>query len=631
MDGRSGRLAKIDAHYGVIARPLITRPNPAYDLSRDGIDPISVAAGFGSVWVTDGSRTLIRIDQATAKVIGRKNLHARLNGVAVGAGAVWAISGPSATVFRVDRARKRTIPIHIVPRPGFSMPYPLAVEAGAGFVWVLNGNSADVTQIDPASSRVLGTVPIGIEHRPLRLAVGAGAAWVADADGSLARIDPGATTPKFIPVAHGLKDVAVAGRAVWVTAGSGLSPNLASSSPGSTGVVKAVPRPSCTPIYYQGREPPRYLIASDLALSAGVQIDQAIRYVLRQHRFRAGPYAVAYQSCDDWTPGGFSARKPASNARAYAADRSVIAVIGPVGSPQTQIELPILNRAPGGALAMVNGWNTVVGLTHSGPGTAHDEPARYYPTGTRNYVRVVPADDVQGVADALAARKLGAKRVYLVILAFPGFTYGSGVAAGFRSAAAKLGIAIAGSYTEAGWSRRYKRLAARIKRTRADAVFLATTPGPGTNAATLIEDLRAGLGRRVALLAPDSFADFTGAGAAGEGLTYSIPGLPEQRLPAPGRKFVAGFSATIGTRPDLESVHAAGATEVLLSAIARSNGTRGSVARGLFSTRVRDGILGSFSIDRNGDTTASDVTIYRIARGAPRFFTVIRPPRRLIE
>jgi hypothetical protein len=71
------------------------------------------------------------------------------------------------------------------------------------------------------------------------------------------------------------------------------------------------------------------------------------------------------------------------------------------------------------------------------------------------------------------------------------------------------------------------------------------------------------------------------------------------------------------------------AAAVLLDAIAASDGTRASVTRNLFRTRVEDGILGTFELDGNGDTTAGGVTIYRIERGKPRVLTVITPPKSL--
>jgi ABC-type branched-subunit amino acid transport system substrate-binding protein len=71
------------------------------------------------------------------------------------------------------------------------------------------------------------------------------------------------------------------------------------------------------------------------------------------------------------------------------------------------------------------------------------------------------------------------------------------------------------------------------------------------------------------------------------------------------------------------------ATEILLKATTASDGTRSSVTRNLLQTRVRGGILGSFGIDENGDTTAGAVTMYRIEKGKPRVVDVITPPKRL--
>jgi ABC-type branched-subunit amino acid transport system substrate-binding protein len=53
----------------------------------------------------------------------------------------------------------------------------------------------------------------------------------------------------------------------------------------------------------------------------------------------------------------------------------------------------------------------------------------------------------------------------------------------------------------------------------------------------------------------------------------------------------------------------------LLDAIARSDGTRASVTRELFRTRVTGGLLGDFTFDENGDISESPVTILRAERG----------------
>ena len=88
-----------------------------------------------------------------------------------------------------------------------------------------------------------------------------------------------------------------------------------------------------------------------MAMRAAVD---AIRTVLANHGFRAGKYTVGYRSCDDSTAqaGSFEPRRCAANANAYASADRLVAVIGPRNSGCAWVELPILNRAPGGPLAV---------------------------------------------------------------------------------------------------------------------------------------------------------------------------------------------------------------------------------------------------------------------------------------
>ncbi len=57
---------------------------------------------------------------------------------------------------------------------------------------------------------------------------------------------------------------------------------------------------------------------------------------------------------------------------------------------------------------MVSPANTYLGLTITG--RAPGEPNKYYPTGKRNYARVVAADDYQGAADALWRSRSASRR-----------------------------------------------------------------------------------------------------------------------------------------------------------------------------------------------------------------------------
>jgi branched-chain amino acid transport system substrate-binding protein len=402
--------------------------------------------------------------------------------------------------------------------------------------------------------------------------------------------------------------------------------------------VTALPSSSCSDIYYQGSGNADFLIASDLPLQGSgrtqtVQMTDAIKFVLKQHNFKAGKYKIGYQSCDDSTAqlGKWASEKCSANANAYAQDKSVIGVIGTFNSGCAEIIIPVLNRAPGGPVGMVSPANTYVGLTHSGPGTAAGEPDKYYPTGKRNYIRIVAADDFQGAADALNAQQLGLKNVYILN---DKEAYGQGVATDFKNSLTQLGIKVAGFAAWNGKASSYTGLATKIKQTGADAVFLGGLVCE--NGGKLVKDLRSTLGKSVTLLAPDGFTPISavvqGAGAASEGMYVSVAGEPNEALPAGGKAFVKDFGATqSGGNVDPYSSYAAQSLEVLLSAIAASDGTRASVADKLLHTKVTNGILGNFTIDANGDTNSNPVTMYLIKGGKQTTYKTITPPQSLVK
>jgi hypothetical protein len=134
---------------------------------------------------------------------------------------------------------------------------------------------------------------------------------------------------------------------------------------------------------------------------------------------------------------------------------------------------------------------------------------------------------------------------------------------------------------------------------------------------------------------------FERAGPAARGTYVSINGLVNERLGLAGRKFVRDFGSTQpGARVDIAAVYAAQAAELLLDAVARSDGTRASVSSELFKARVQSGLLGTFAIDADGDPTPAPVTIVRLDHGGgasvvagyegARVYRVITPPHRLL-
>jgi branched-chain amino acid transport system substrate-binding protein len=409
---------------------------------------------------------------------------------------------------------------------------------------------------------------------------------------------------------------------------------------GNGGNVSALPASSCSDIYYEGDGDPDYLIASDLPLQGSgrtqtVQMTEAIKFILKQDDFKAGKYKVGYQSCDDATAqaGKWASEKCSANANAYAQNKGLIGVIGTFNSGCAEIIIPVLNRAADGPVGMISPANTYVGLTHSGPGTAAGEPDKYYPTGTRNYIRIVAADDYQGAADALFAKQLGLKSVYILN---DKEAYGLGVATDFKNSLVNpsVGIKVAGFAAWNGKASSYTGLATKIKQSGADAVFLGGLICE--NGGKLVKDLRSVLGPNVKILSPDGFTPISavvdGAGTASEGQYVSVAGQPNENLGPTGKKFVTDFSKQIGgENPDPYSAYAAQAAQVLLTAIEKSDGTRKSVAENLLNTKVTDGILGSFTINSDGDTNSNPVTIYQIKGGKQTTVKTIVPPQDLVK
>jgi branched-chain amino acid transport system substrate-binding protein len=293
--------------------------------------------------------------------------------------------------------------------------------------------------------------------------------------------------------------------------------------------------------------------------------------------------------------------------------------------------VPILNRASGGPVGMVSPANTYTGLTTTGPGTAAGEPGKYYPTGKRNYARVVAQDQYQGAADAMLAKRLGVKKVYILN---DKEAYGLGVASNMQNSSKNLKIAIAGFAAFDPKASDYTALASKIKGTGADGLFIGGLICE--NGGKLIKDMRSTLGPNVKLLLPDGFTPISavaqGAGAAANGAWVSVAGVPNSQLKGTGKAFLVAFTKALGgTAPDPYAVYAAQAAVVMMSAISKSNGTRANVTQQIFKTNIPNSITGTVQFNANGDVQGGPVAIYRIKAGKSTDYTVLYPPSSLVK
>jgi len=415
-------------------------------------------------------------------------------------------------------------------------------------------------------------------------------------------------------------------------------------SSGSSGPT-ALPSSSCTAIEYGGSGHPDYLVVTDLPLQGAsrtqtIQIQDAVRSQLKTAGYKAGKYNIGYQSCDDSTAqaGKWDSGKCSTNANAYAANDKVIGIIGTFNSGCAAIIIPVVNQAPNGGIAMLSPANTYVCLTQGGPGCATTEPAKYYPSGSRNYARVVANDAYQGGANAEFAQSLGIKNVYVLN---DKEAYGLGVATNFKNAAKSLGIKIAGFDAYDPKASSYQATFKKIQASGADAVFIGGLICE--NGAQLIKDKVAVLGPnngKVKLLTPDGFTTqqtITDAGSASAGMYMSVAGQPINQFQGAARQFATDFSKNYlnGKTIDPYAIYGAQAGSVMLNAIGASDGSRGSVIKQMLAARVQNGLLGSFSFNANGDPQGASgavvaITIYK-ATDKLTTVTVISPKQSTVD
>jgi branched-chain amino acid transport system substrate-binding protein len=363
-------------------------------------------------------------------------------------------------------------------------------------------------------------------------------------------------------------------------------------------------------------------IVSDLPLQGSDRVQttemvDAIKFVLEQNNNKAGDFSIEFQSFDDATAakGAWDEAKCAENARKFIDDDTIVGVIGTYNSGCAAIEMPILNEA---SLAMVSPANTYAGLTHAAPGTESGEPEKYFPSGERNYYRVVASDDNQGKVGAdFMKNKLQVSKVFILD---DKELYGKGVADAFESAAKDAGITVVG---HVGWDKdspNYRALMTNIKSKGADSIYIG---GISTNnGGQLIKDKVSVLGDNndVKLLYSDGFVItslFDEAGKANlEGSYGTAPTLPTSKLQGAGKAFFDEFTAKIG-KPDLNvyTIYAAAAAQVLVDAIGRSDGSREDVLAKLKDVNLSDTVVGPMSFDENGDPKQKGETVYQAKGG----------------
>jgi branched-chain amino acid transport system substrate-binding protein len=362
-------------------------------------------------------------------------------------------------------------------------------------------------------------------------------------------------------------------------------------------------------------------IVSDLPLQGANRAQtttmvNAIEMAIEERGGKAGSATIEYESLDDATAqaGQWDEAKCAENAQTAAQDEEIVGWIGPFNSGCAAVEIPILNEA---GLGMISPANTYIGLTK--PGGEPDEPEKYYPTGERNYTRVIVADDEQGQAGALLMEEEGVESVYILD---DKETYGKGLADQVQKSAEELGIQIVGREGIDGSAANYRSLMNKIARIDPDAIYFGGIIE--NNAGQLIKDkVGAGMSNDdVLFIGPDGiFVDtfISQAGNAAEGAYITFGGLPESELTAKGQQFVQDYESQHDDAVQPYTAYAYEAANVMLDAIERASKegevTREAVLQQIFATEDFNGVLGTWSFDEDGDTSLTELSVQRVENG----------------
>jgi branched-chain amino acid transport system substrate-binding protein len=344
---------------------------------------------------------------------------------------------------------------------------------------------------------------------------------------------------------------------------------------------------------------------------------------------KIGKYTITYKMLDDSTAqkGNWDPGQTTNDAHTAINDSSTIGYLGDFNSGASEVSIPLLNQA---GIAQISPSNTAVGLTSNGPGSNPGEPQKYYPTLKRTYARMVPKDTIQAAAQVSLWKANGCTSVYIFN---DQEVYGAGLAKNAVLAASPAGVKIAANVAYDPKAANYRSEAATAAQSGANCVFEANTDA--NNAVQLTKDIAAAM-PNAKIFVPDGDTDPTFVNPAQGGIPTSIDPrmsitvatLDPSAYPPAGQTFFKTYQAKYGT-PVAYAIYGYESMALMLDAIKRAtnNGTaaasRSKVVAAILATKNRPSVLGTYSIDANGDTTLTDYGLWKIDNGKIVFSKVI--------
>jgi branched-chain amino acid transport system substrate-binding protein len=356
-------------------------------------------------------------------------------------------------------------------------------------------------------------------------------------------------------------------------------------------------------------------------------IVNGMELALEQAGDKAGGHTIKFVSLDNSTAqaGAWTPEATTANAREAAQDESTAVYIGEFNSGAAAVSIPVLNE---GGVPQISPANTAVGLTTDEPGATAGEPDKYYPSGQRTFARIAIRDSIQAPALLSVMKEDGCSKVQLTN---DKEVYGAGLAQAIEAAAGDFGVEIISNEGIDKNSPNYRSLAQSAASAGADCfIFSGIT---ANNAVQLYKDFAAAI-PDAQLYGPDGvcesgFVDPDEGGvpaSVGSRFKCTSPSLPPSELPPEGQEFFTMYGEKYGDKtPDPYAIYGYEAMRLALDAIQRSgSGEKADILEALFATEDREGVLGTYSIDDNGDTTLTDRSLESVEDGELTFVKVVK-------
>ena len=174
------------------SRPA-ARPEIAAVVQIGGQPQDAVVAG-GSLWVSDYSGHVIRVDPASRRVTARIDVDGNPEGIAAGAGAVWVAGAEFNEDSQLSRIDPRTGGVERIRVRG----YVMGLAVGAGGVWLLDWHNPRLQRIDPASHERTATVDV--PRAPVAVAAGGDRTlWALSLEGTVSSVDGNSLAVHRVP------------------------------------------------------------------------------------------------------------------------------------------------------------------------------------------------------------------------------------------------------------------------------------------------------------------------------------------------------------------------------------------------------------------------------------------------